>query len=147
MAKTAYFNKIKLLLESDELLKTYVPTFDEFIKDPDKWLGELPGYGEDEFGGGDDAEDELDDFESDSDMDLGDDGQGEDEFGDDEFGDDFGDDEEGFDDNGQEEPTQEDSGDDFGDLGDEGQGQGEDEFGDFEDEGQGQEEGDDDLDI
>ena len=138
MAKTAYFNKIKLLLESDDLLKTYVPTFDEFIKDPDKWLGELPGYGEDEFGGGDEAEDELDDFESDSDMDLGD------EFGDDEFGDDFGDDEEGFDDNGQEEPTQEDS----GDLGDEGQGQGEDEFGDFEDEGQSQEEGgDDELDI
>ena len=27
-----------------ELTKTYVPSFDEFVEDPDKWLGQLDGY-------------------------------------------------------------------------------------------------------
>jgi hypothetical protein len=34
----------EIINESSDLVKTYVPNFDEFISDPDKYLSELPGY-------------------------------------------------------------------------------------------------------
>ena len=50
--------------ESSDLVKTYVPSFDEFQMDPDKWLMDLPGYGDGQSGDDDiNAEAQTQEFE------------------------------------------------------------------------------------
>ena len=57
-------DKIKALYESEELVKVYVPDFTTFQADPDKWLSQLPGYGDDTFGEGDEPQAQTDEFEA-----------------------------------------------------------------------------------
>ena len=55
---------IKALFESDDLTKTYVPDFLTFMEDPDKWLSQLPGYGDETFGDETDPQAQTDEFEA-----------------------------------------------------------------------------------
>jgi hypothetical protein len=55
---------IKALYESEELVKVYVPDFSTFQADPDKWLSQLPGYGDETFGDETDPQAQTDEFEA-----------------------------------------------------------------------------------
>lgn len=53
----------KIIKESNDLLNSYVPSFDEFRADPDKYLSEIEDSNESSF---DDAQSQVDSFENDA---------------------------------------------------------------------------------